>query len=70
MYTLEENPPLDKLSNHSLLCNLITLPADSLSKGIGKHDGRPANFLQSFLCIYYCILGTLEGTLGSTLGQF
>ena len=50
--TLEQSPPLDKLSNHRLLYNLITLPADSLSKDIEKHDGMPANFLHSFLCIF------------------
>ena len=59
IYTLEESPPLDKLSKHRLLCNLITLPADSLSKGIEKHDGMPANFLQSKQCIFV-FLGPLR----------
>ena len=39
IYNLEESPPLDKLSNHRMLSNLLTLPAESISKGTEKHDG-------------------------------
>jgi len=39
IYTLEESFPLDKLSNHRMLSNLLTLPAGSISKGTEKHDG-------------------------------
>lgn len=36
---LRGKPPLDKLSNHRILSNLFTLPAESISKGTEKHDG-------------------------------
>ena len=39
-------------SNHIMLHKLLTLPADSVSKGIEKHDGMPANFITLLLCVF------------------
>ena len=50
-----------------MLYNLITLPADSISKGMEKHVGMPANFLER-LFSSFVLLGTLEATVGTTLG--
>ena len=63
MYTLEESPTLDKLSNHRMLSNLLTLPAESISKGTEEHD-RVLIFVVAFADIHiYIYTYTLEESL-------
>ena len=45
-----------------MLYNLITLPAESISKGIGEHNGTPAYFLEGLCCSFVFV-----GTLGEKL---
>ena len=59
------NPPSGHSSTIRIMCNLITLPADSILKGIEKHDEIPAIILQRFFCVRF---GTLDVTVGTTLG--